>query len=219
MFSSNQIKSSISCFTPTDCKNNKKIIQIALCGYKHSGKSTVASYLCDKYNMKELTFAGCLKNAVQAIFNVTHEQLHNPDLKEKIDTRWNITPRKMMQIVGSAIRHYVVEQTPELYLGPCISITSKNMFDQIAKHTQDNHSVIISDVRFDEEADMIKHMGIPLICIKRNVNQNTEENNRDRHESEQDPLRFNPNYIIENNNTIEELRTNIDKIVQLLYNK
>lgn len=64
-----------------------------------SGKSTTAKYLVKEYGATILSISKPIKTIVQAMFGFTDEQTWG-DLKEVVDERWGITPRKPMQDLG-----------------------------------------------------------------------------------------------------------------------
>ena len=86
---------------------------IGLTGNKNAGKSTLASILCKKYNGKELAFANLLKEICSKTYHVPLENFHDTKLKETITPELNVTPRKLMQIIGMQFRR-IVEELPNI---------------------------------------------------------------------------------------------------------
>ena len=79
-----------------------------------------------------------------------------------------------------------------------------NSGTQTLKHVK---GIIISDVRFDNEAQFIKSIGGTIVKINRNVA--IESSN---HQSERG-ISIDTDYVIENNTTIDDLYNQIDYII------
>lgn len=177
------------------------MVLIGLMGGKGSGKTTAASYLIDRLGFTERSFADPLKKACKELFLLSDEQIYGTqEQKETPDDRWfGCTPRKMLQYVGTdLLRDYLDNIMPGLH---------KNVFthhfrlwyhDLMVKNP--HACVVISDVRFQNEADFIKELGGYLIKIDRpGIASN------DTHPSEVE-LRSIKSYdiVLINNKTIEE---------------
>lgn len=177
---------------------------IGLVGQKRVGKDTFADYLVKNYGYIKMSMAKPLKEACKTIFQLTDKQL-NED-KEIPDPRWNnVTPRKILQIVGTQLfRNDLNKYIPELNeLENTIWIHNFNLWYEKNK----DKKIIIADIRFIDEANMIKsHNGI-LIKINRG-----EFNYNDLHESEQELSKINTDYIINNNSDLDTYYNNIKKI-------
>jgi hypothetical protein len=128
---------------------------IGLTGYKGSGKDTAANFMWF-LGYKRFAFADNLKKICEIAFGLSHAQLHG-NAKEIIDTRYNLTPRQIMQIVGT-----------DLF---------KNRFPHIWINAFKNTYIpgkcyVITDVRFEDEAQCIKECGGKIICINRGLKRN-----------------------------------------------
>nr|QBK89033.1 MAG: uncharacterized protein LCMiAC02_01260 [Mimivirus LCMiAC02] len=78
---------------------------MALIGFlarKHHGKNTAGDYLVKNYNFTEMAFATQLKEGIKAIYGLSDDQLYG-DKKETIDKFWNVTPRTLMQWLGTDV--------------------------------------------------------------------------------------------------------------------
>lgn len=128
---------------------------IGLLGKAGSGKSTVANYLAEKYGAKETSFAFPLKMMAAEMFGFSDDQLFGTQAqKEAIDPRYNVSPRYVMQMLGSAGRNWLGS---EVWIRACL--------DKI-KHSLDSVDVI-SDVRHLNEAEALisrGHTVIKLVC-------------------------------------------------------
>lgn len=174
---------------------------IGILGRKWSGKDTVSDYLVANHNFKKISFAQPLKDACGILFNFNHEQLHG-NLKEVIDPNWGVTPRKVMQFIGTDIfRNNIDDLLPNI---------GDNFWVQSAmsKYAQSSTSIVISDVRFQNEINSIhEHNGIVIklnrTCIK----------NNDDHSSEKNIDKLIADYEIMNDGTLDSLYKNIELIV------
>lgn len=140
---------------------------IGLVGKKGSGKDTVADYLVSKRKFTKKAFADPLKKVIQQLFLVNPEQLSDPVKKEECDSRWNLSPRQMMQMVGT---NMVRDQ-----LGTDFWIQHMEF------SYSDDSDVVISDVRFQNEADWVEKKGGILIRIQNPI---SSPNHQDSHISE-----------------------------------
>ncbi len=140
----------IGCIIMPSCSNKSGTV-IGITGQKFTGKDTITHYLKHKYNMSQLAFSDSLKNVCGALFGFSYEQLHGK-LKETPDNRiFGLTPRVIMQYVGTDIFR---EYDPNFW----ISCTLCHL---------DNNSCIISDIRFQNEYDMIRSKNGHIIRITR----------------------------------------------------
>ena len=178
---------------------------IGVCGFARSGKDTFANiaseYLVNEEpgkKIKILHFAAPLKNACKLLFNLTDEQLYG-DLKEVIDTRYNKTPREILQWLGSLLRNTF---SKDIF----VNITHENI--QKA-YNQGYTLIIIPDLRFDNEAEMIKNNGGKIVKISRD----SVKPETILHESEIPINGKYLNYEIINNSSIELYNEIVKSIV------
>jgi GTPase SAR1 family protein len=178
-------------------------IIIGITGKKGVGKSTVSDYITNKYEFAEAAFADTLKCACMEIFKLNSRQLFGTQAdKERIDDYWKVSPRKIMQEVGHAIRE-IGTNVPELNR---IWIRSLHKEIELRKL----HKVVISDVRYPDEAESIneyykKGWDVCIIKITRDLP------DVDNHESETQEIKA--DYIINNNGTRSDLFNAIDDII------
>tara|TARA_B110000305_G_C19373578_1_gene605770 strand:+ start:538 stop:1116 length:579 start_codon:yes stop_codon:yes gene_type:complete len=185
--------------------NNKPSI-IAICGYKRSGKDTIAEYLTKNYNYNHYKITDKLRKVVQLLFNLNDNDYEKN--KEINDTRWNTTPRKIMQFIGTEVFQYKIQELiPNISRNFWIkSLLSDELLDNI---NNNNHKIVISDLRFIHEYENLKQLNIPLVVIKVT---NNKIKNIDNHISETEHLKIPIDYEIENNDTLQQLYDNINKI-------
>lgn len=123
---------------------------IGLGGKAGSGKSTAAAYLAGK-GFKEITFADPLKEGAGILFGFNPEQTHGA-FKDRLDHRIGKTPREVLQSLGDFTR--VI--WPEAF----ITAVRRQLHRAMGP-------VVISDVRFLNEARALKLLGAVLIRLER----------------------------------------------------
>ena len=80
---------------------------IGLLGNKGCGKDTLADYLVKDKNFIKYSFANPIKEIAKHLFNLSDEQL-NGSHKETIDNRWNLSPRIILQRLGTEFGQYKI---------------------------------------------------------------------------------------------------------------
>lgn len=182
---------------------------LGLIGEKGHGKDTVGNYLKEHHypNLLEFNFADPMKEAVKNIFDFSHEQVHDQKLKETIDPRWGITPRRALEVVGTELFQYDIRNhIPELdQLGRTFWVYRFKIWYQ----KQINPKILIKDIRFPHEHNSLKEINATTIKI---YNPNIKNNGNHASETEQ-VLIENYDYLIINNGTLSDLYKKIDKIM------
>lgn len=150
---------------------------ICLTAYKRAGKDTFADYIVKNYNFEKKSFADPLKEMCRALFLFNDDQLYG-NSKEIIDERWNITPREALQKLGTEfVRENMTTYLPNLDCPPNeFWLKRFSLWYNENKHK----NIIVADVRFENEAKLIKDLGGVVIRV-RSVN---DVNNVDSHISE-----------------------------------
>lgn len=124
---------------------------IGLVGRKGSGKDTAALYLEDKHGFKRYAFADALKEVCSTLYDVDATVFHDPALKEVPLKDWNVTPRWILQTVGTDM--------VRLHLGDDFWIR------RLDASMPREGRIVLSDVRFKHEADFVRSRGGLLVRI------------------------------------------------------
>ena len=131
---------------------------IGIAGYKGSGKDTAGSVLTEMFGFKKMSFAAPIKDLVANTFDLSRSMLDGttPQARElreqELPQVFNKTPRFLLQVIGTGFRDLV---HPDVW----VKIVEEKY------KSQSNH-VVITDVRFPNEVDMINNHGF-VIGVKR----------------------------------------------------
>jgi hypothetical protein len=170
-------------------------------GHKaRTGKDTVAAYLNQEHAFVRVAFADALKTACQTIFGLTQEQVNGAD-KEAIDPFWNATPRDILQRVG----------TECLRRGYRDDVWVKALERRVKSFVSQGVSIVVTDVRFPNEANAVKQWGGTLVRVDRKT---APTIGGASHASEVSLANYTGwDGVLKNDGTLEELR---DKVRQLV---
>lgn len=180
------------------------MLLIGICGQKGVGKDTLSDYIIQKYNCEQYAFAYPLKKLIKDLFDLSNEQLYG-STKEVVDKRWNTTPRKLMQYIGTELfRNQLKNLIPELNFE---NLWIRKFDDWYNENRHNN--IIISDIRFIDEMEAVKKNGGIIIKVDRNLPY------EDTHSSELFYKEVSADYVLDNNSTKENLYKQFDNILKL----
>ena len=147
---------------------------VCFAGRKQSGKTTlcnqVVNFIYDLEKLEDYStiynFADPLKEACRVIFDFDDEQLYGNN-KEIVDERWKTTPRDLFQFIGTDVfREFLPTHLPWL----------KNKFwlhrleieyNKLKTKYGDQVNVVVSDIRFNNEAEFVKGLGGSIVKVYR----------------------------------------------------
>ena len=188
---------------------------IGMCGLIGTGKDTVADILVNNYNFIKVSFADKLKDGVATVFSWDREMLEGTTdesrtWREQKDEFWSretnehITPRLVLQMFGTDCMRN------GFYNGIWVSIVKQQIINN------PNKNFVIPDVRFPNEAKMIKEVNgeVWRICrgqdpqwfisyVKDNIVPT------DVHESEWQWAKLDFDCVIHNNDTVKDLKNQV----------
>jgi hypothetical protein len=129
---------------------------VGLHGRARSGKDTVAQLLADKHDFARLTFASPIKDALLLMFGLRREDFEGAAKEATID--WlDVSPRHLMQTLGTEWgRKHVADD-----------VLIRHAARRLAHIQRYARRVVISDVRFENEAQWIRSHGGEIWHIKR----------------------------------------------------
>ena len=201
---------------------------IGVCGFIGCGKDTVADYLVNFHEYRRESFADSLKESGAAVFGWDRIMLEgrtkeSREWREQVDKWWaerfdmpTLTPRWVLQSWGTEVCRKTFHD--DIWIA---SIENK------LRQSKDN--IVISDVRFPNEIKAIKNLGGKIIWVTRgdlpewydnalkaaqgsNLNIN-EMKIRKIHSSEWAWVDTKFDHVIANDNSIDDLYTNIKSII------
>lgn len=193
---------------------------IGLCGSQGSGKDTVANILISEYGFVKLTFASTLKDVVAILFSWSRDLLEGLTeesrlWRETVDDFWseklsipNFTPRKALQMIGTDL--FRLHFNNDIW----ISIVENKIGAMLKNNPKTN--IIISDCRFANEFSLIKRFPDSHIITILRVKNST---NKLAHSSETEWVNYNFDAILQNDNSIDDLKTNLKSLLSSRFGK
>lgn len=164
------------------------MIIIGLTGYAQSGKDTVADILVKNYGFVRLAFADKIREFLYSV----NPMVGGEPLQIKVDVEgWEQAKkhpevRRLLQVTGTSARKLFGERF---------------WIDQTLRHVAGNTKVVVSDVRFTNEANTLKINGGQLWRVQRvgvgAVNGHVSETELDGYPVDQ---------VFANNGSIEDLQ-------------
>ena len=196
---------------------------IGICGFQSSGKDTIADYLIKDHGFIRLSFASAVKDIISIMFGWSRKKLEgltkeDRDWREEIDEWWsktlkipNLSPRYVMQYIATDIfrKHFHPDIWVKIVENELNKILEINL----------NQNIIISDCRFENEINMIIRLGGKIIHVHRNLPSwfhkylnGDEINLQNIHRSEIEWIKCYKDFEIDNEGTIEELKSKVYNI-------
>ena len=192
---------------------------IGVCGLIGSGKGTVADMLVAEHGFVKVSFADKLKDAVSEMFDWSRDMVEGDtnesrEWREKVDEFWTketgrqITPRLVLQEFGTECMRQ------GFYDGIWVSLVKKRILDNPTTN------FVVPDTRFPNEIKMVQELGGNVWWVRRGQLPGwfvdyriSAVEPRDIHSSEWAWGRTDFDQIIDNNETVSELR---NRVVDLL---
>tara|TARA_B100000900_G_scaffold395231_1_gene393403 strand:- start:537 stop:1148 length:612 start_codon:yes stop_codon:yes gene_type:complete len=192
---------------------------IGICGLIGCGKGTVGDILVENHGFTKLSFADKLKDGVATVFNWDRQMLEGDTVesrewRETQDEFWTretgrtITPRLVLQEFGTDCMRHGFDD------GIWVSLVKQ----ELVKYP--NKDFVIPDVRFPNEANMIKSIHGEVWRVKRGQDpvwmrmyQDIGVEPKDVHESEWRWANVDFNNVIYNDLGIEELKSQVKDLL------
>ncbi len=181
----------LSLFTDDDLGITPSYNLIGLTGYAQSGKDTVASVLVEKYGYTRIAFADKIKDFLYSVNPLTacSPTGYLQDLVDLVGwdkAKQEAQVRALLQNVGLSARELI-----DANIWVTLALRNISSADRI----------VITDVRFENEADAIKNLGGQVWRIKRlgvgPVNDHISESQLEAYKADQ---------IFMNNGSVEDLQ-------------
>ena len=205
---------------------------IGIVGFIGSGKDTVGDLLLETHSGFKESFATPLKDMTAAVFGwprdlIEGDTIESRDFRETPDMFWtrktgidNFTPRLALQLLGTEVMRDHFNE----------NIWLDSLEYRLRKNAAPNEMVIVTDCRFVNEMQLIQRLGGRVIRVTRGddpiwyetavaanngnaISQKIMQTRyRDVHPSEWKWAGYDFDIVIDNNGTLDELRTKISAI-------
>lgn len=172
---------------------------IGLTGKARSGKDTAADYLCSRYGFERYSLASPMKRAVCAMMEMD-ESIFDSTRKEVPLKLVDVSPRYMLQTLGTEWGRNIIGE--DLWLK-----FLQNMYDKLPISAK----VVVTDVRFENEAEWIRSVGGNVIHIESDPDLTERIDNVD-HVSEMTIAKHSSDFMLYNPMSISEYHKEIDRL-------
>lgn len=182
---------------------------IGVIGKMGSGKSTVAHILLEKHNFVSIAVADPLKRIVQEMFDIPGECLWGPSEARTGQIR------EMLQKLGTDYGRYFDEDLWANKLHNRIKSLRQKKVDPFFPDyvfTNPGMNVVVSDIRFPNEAKVIRSLGGTLCKVVRDVVPQRDATDHHISETAMDNIRY--DYTIINNGSLEDLENAVDAVMR-----
>lgn len=205
-----------SCDLPLDLENSMEIIGV--CGRKRHGKDTIGGMLMDLQEYTPIAFADPIKRIGMDIYGLSYDQCYGTqEDKETVDPRWGVSPRHILQRIGTEMGRNI---HPETWVRYCLKTIEKaangeeplvhspkyRAFIPATPRWCNLNRWVITDCRFPNEAAAIRQVGGEIIKV---VRPSLEGKQGDTHASETSIDDIEPDHLIINNGTLDDLRAKV----------
>lgn len=199
---------------------------IGICGFKSSGKDTIAELLIQEYGFTKLAFSGALKDIVSIMFGWPRERLDgltvaDREWREEIDDEWAklldmplLSPRYVLQYFGTDL--FRDRWHPDIWV--------KIVEMEIKKNRAKGIPIVIADCRFRNEIELIRANGGLIIHVHRDTRllepsakpsaEPSVKPSAIMHRSETEWITCHKDYDVENNGSIEELYDTVNGLIK-----
>jgi hypothetical protein len=173
---------------------------LGIYGKARSGKDTIGNYLAEKHGFYRTAFATYPKHILIHLYDLSYEQMFGDKLKEEVDARYGCSPRYIMQYWLQACRHI----DPNIWIRICKKTIEGAIRSQ---------PVVVTDMRFKDEAKMIAEMGGHLIKVEKDGA--SASGGIENHISEHDLDDWASwDLVIDNNGTLEQLYNQVENFLR-----
>ncbi len=167
---------------------------IGFTGQMEAGKTTAAKVT----GFELLNFADPLKKCIGELFLFSEDQLHTMKGKNTVDDTWGATPREIMQQFGT---EFIRANFPGFWV--------KRMDTVLSSQALYKNNVAIGDIRFEDEAQMVRDLGGTVVHIVRH----TEGNEFSGHASEQKLKVKYGDHVLENTGSLSDFKSTVFDLV------
>lgn len=173
---------------------------LGLTGLAGVGKDTIGDRLFANHDFVQTSFAEPLRGAAMEVFGLNYQHFADRELKHQVVPYWGLTPRQMLQRLGTeAIRNtFGADFWVRRWL---------QTYEEVAGQ----ESVVVTDVRFLEEAQMVRERGGVIVHVIREVPDLEGD-----HASARGIAMLAGDYILENDSDMKGLYEKVDEMMAWL---
>ena len=175
---------------------------IGIAGRAGSGKDTAGAHLVESHGFQQYAFADPIRAMLGALGAFPAADLINRDTKEVVIDWLGKSPRQMAQTLGTEWGRELVH--PQLWV-----LMAQRRWDAAKA---DGHSLVITDVRFENEVEWIKAQSGHVIVLDRSGTESVSV-----HASEQLNFSAFADRIISNDRSIPSLKRRVDLALMELH--
>lgn len=135
---------------------------IGLTGLPGAGKDSVARLLAQKQAFAQMSFAGPLKDGLITMLGLNRADLQDPLAKERTIEWIGKSPRQLMQTLGTEWGRGLVRE----------DIWIRHAQRRLDNYRRFSAKVVVTDVRYPNEADWLRRNGGELWHIQRRLAEN-----------------------------------------------
>jgi hypothetical protein len=173
---------------------------MGLCGRARAGKDTIAGILKTVFpTLRQVQIGRPVKDASMALFGFSQDQVDGVN-KDVVDARYQCTPRELMMWLATAVTE---------------KCGSSHFPDRLGHHRVEamlrgcsKSPIVITDVRFEHDACLIRKFGGSIIRIVRNIDEVPLAQKFESHTK-----RVHCDHVLYNDGTLEDLRYNVESLV------
>lgn len=141
---------------------------IGICGRKRHGKDSVGNILRKNYSFSATAFADAVKRVAMDVYGLSWDQCYgNGPEKEAVEPRWGLSPRVIMQRIGTEVgRNIHADTWVKHTLDNIQAAANGQVYTWRDDFTQGFTRLglvrtrwVITDVRFPNEAEAIRSAG------------------------------------------------------------
>lgn len=172
---------------------------VGITGRARSGKDTAAGIIAKLCGVTELAFADPLKEAAMCMFGITRDMAYGINYnREQIVEPWGISVREMLQKLGTECARHVFRDDFWMVRAD-IELERNEMY---------GGGFIVTDIRFDNEADWVSSKGGRIIKMHRSQGGIAED-----HSSEHGVSHCLIDHFIPNEGTIGDLEILLEGVI------
>lgn len=182
---------------------------IGICGKPNAGKDTVADILSNELSLIKYGPSFPLKETAAKMFDVPVSSFYDKDKKEEVVPFWDMSPRKMAQLVGR-------ECTRDIFGGDFWMRHVELKWTRITEEDLNDQGMVLPDIRYPEDAQWVLSRGGMILKVVRSDRPLIVE---EQHQAENQVL---PDEwitrVVENNGTLDDLAETVLLLARYIRN-